>query len=112
MSELLQAPIPDERVIESEDERYNARLVRRVDYTDDLAYFWVKFDGEPTPFEPGPVHDDRRLRRRQAVAAAVLGRLGAARGRRRAATSSTSGSCRSSGSRRCCGACRSATGCG
>jgi ferredoxin--NADP+ reductase len=53
MTELLQAPIPDERVIESEDERYNARLIRRVDQTDDLARIWVKFDGEPTPFEPG-----------------------------------------------------------
>jgi ferredoxin--NADP+ reductase len=24
-----------------------------VDQTDDLACFWVRFDGEPTPFEPG-----------------------------------------------------------
>ena len=32
---------------------YNARLVRREDETDSLAYFWVRFDGEPTPFEPG-----------------------------------------------------------
>ena len=27
--------------------------MRRVDQTDDLAYFWVKFDGEPTPFRAG-----------------------------------------------------------
>jgi ferredoxin--NADP+ reductase len=53
MTELLQAPIPDDRMIESEDERYNARIVRREDYTHDLARIWVKFDGEPTPFEPG-----------------------------------------------------------
>jgi ferredoxin-NADP reductase len=32
---------------------YNARLVRREDETDSLAYFWVRFDGEPTPFESG-----------------------------------------------------------
>ena len=29
------------------------RLVRREDETESLAYFWVRFDGEPTPFEPG-----------------------------------------------------------
>jgi ferredoxin-NADP reductase len=33
--------------------QYNARLVRREDETDSLAYFWVRFDGDPTPFEPG-----------------------------------------------------------
>jgi ferredoxin--NADP+ reductase len=43
----------DERVIDADAPQYNATLVRRVDQTDDLAYFWVKFDGEPTPFEPG-----------------------------------------------------------
>jgi ferredoxin--NADP+ reductase len=32
---------------------YNARLVRREDATDSLASFWVRFDGDPTPFEPG-----------------------------------------------------------
>jgi ferredoxin--NADP+ reductase len=32
---------------------YNARLVRREDATDSLGSFWVRFDGEPTPFEPG-----------------------------------------------------------
>ena len=45
--------IEDTRVIEPEAEQYNATLVRRVDQTDDLGYFWVRFDGEPTPFEPG-----------------------------------------------------------
>ena len=46
-------PLADERVIAAEDERYNAHLIRREDQTHDLARIWVKFDGEPTPFEPG-----------------------------------------------------------
>ncbi len=29
------------------------RLVRREDENESLAYFWVRFDGEPTPFEAG-----------------------------------------------------------
>jgi len=43
----------DNRVIEAEAEQYNASLVRREDESESLAYFWVRFDGEPTPFEPG-----------------------------------------------------------
>jgi ferredoxin-NADP reductase len=43
----------DERQIHPAAEQYNARLVRRIDQTDDLAYFWVKYYGEPVPFEPG-----------------------------------------------------------
>jgi len=43
----------DQRVIASEHDAYNCRLVRRVDQTDDLAYFWVKSDREPIPFAPG-----------------------------------------------------------
>jgi ferredoxin--NADP+ reductase len=43
----------DERVIDAHAPHYNATLVRRVDHTDELAYVWVKFDGEPIPFEPG-----------------------------------------------------------
>jgi ferredoxin-NADP reductase len=43
----------DPRVIDAESPVYNARLVRREDETDSLAYFWVRFDGDPTPFEPG-----------------------------------------------------------
>jgi len=43
----------DTRVIAMDAEQYNATLIRRVDQTDDLAYFWVKFDGDATPFEPG-----------------------------------------------------------
>jgi ferredoxin-NADP reductase len=41
------------RVIAPEHELYNARLVRREDESESLAYFWVKFDGDPTPFAPG-----------------------------------------------------------
>jgi ferredoxin--NADP+ reductase len=44
------APVPG---IDPEAAQYNARLVRREDETDSLAYFWVRFDGDPTPFEPG-----------------------------------------------------------
>src|SRR5450756_1404060 len=43
----------DTRVIESEHETYNARLLKRVDHTEDLATFWVRFNGEPVSFEPG-----------------------------------------------------------
>jgi ferredoxin-NADP reductase len=43
----------DERVIEAEAPQYNASLVARVDETESLGYFNVKFDAEPTPFEPG-----------------------------------------------------------
>jgi ferredoxin-NADP reductase len=32
---------------------YNASLVRRVDEGESLASFWVRFDGDPTPFEAG-----------------------------------------------------------
>jgi ferredoxin-NADP reductase len=43
----------DTREIEPEAPQYNARLVRRVDQHESLGSFWVRFDGEPTPFEPG-----------------------------------------------------------
>jgi ferredoxin--NADP+ reductase len=46
----LAAPVPG---IDPDAPQYNARLVRREDETDSLAYFWVRFDGDPTPFEPG-----------------------------------------------------------
>ena len=42
-----------DRPIVADDERYNASLVRREDQHQSLAYFWVRFDGEPTPFETG-----------------------------------------------------------
>ena len=44
---------PPPGIIATDDERYNATLVRRVDQHESLAYFWVRFDEEPTPFEPG-----------------------------------------------------------
>ena len=43
----------DERVIEPEDPRYNATLIRREDQHESLAAFWVRFDEEPVPFESG-----------------------------------------------------------
>jgi ferredoxin--NADP+ reductase len=41
------------RAIDAAAPQYNAKLVRREDMTESLAYFWVRFDGDPTPFEPG-----------------------------------------------------------
>ncbi len=49
MTELLL----DARVMVAEAEQYNASLLRREDESESLAYFWVRFDGEPTHFEPG-----------------------------------------------------------
>jgi len=43
----------DPREISLESDAYNATLVRREDHTSDLATFWVKFNGDVTPFEPG-----------------------------------------------------------
>ena len=40
-------------VIDPDAPQYNATLVRRIDQHESLAYVWVRFDGEPTPFEPG-----------------------------------------------------------
>jgi ferredoxin--NADP+ reductase len=52
VTELANAAAPA-GIVATDDERYNAALIRRVDQHESLAYFWVKFDGEPTPFEPG-----------------------------------------------------------
>ncbi len=49
MTKPTTAPAP----ILAEAPVYNASLIRRVDETESLAYFWVRFDGDPTPFEPG-----------------------------------------------------------
>jgi len=49
MTEVL----TDTRSIAADDERYNATLVRREDQHESLAYFWVRFDGDPVHFEPG-----------------------------------------------------------
>src|SRR5947209_936358 len=45
--------ILDTAVIEPEAPQYNARLVSRIDETESLASFFVRFDGDPSPFEPG-----------------------------------------------------------
>ncbi len=45
--------LTDTRVMEADAEQYNASLVRREDESESLACFWVRFDGDPTPFEPG-----------------------------------------------------------
>jgi ferredoxin--NADP+ reductase len=66
--------LTDTRVMEAEAEQYNASLVRRDDESESLAYFWVRFDGEPTPFEPGQymtigvVVDGRMVQRPYSVA--------------------------------------------
>jgi ferredoxin--NADP+ reductase len=46
----ISAPVPG---IDPAAPQYNAHLVRRKDETDSLSYFWVRFDGDSTPFEPG-----------------------------------------------------------
>jgi ferredoxin--NADP+ reductase len=70
--------ITDPRVVEADAPIYNARLVRRVDETESLAYFWVRFDGDPTPFEPGQymtigvVVDGKLVQRPYSVASAPV----------------------------------------
>jgi ferredoxin/flavodoxin---NADP+ reductase len=51
MTDLSNAAPP--RVVDPASHVYNARLVRREDASESLGSFWVRFDGEPTPFEPG-----------------------------------------------------------
>lgn len=43
----------DARVIDPDAPQYNATLVRRDDQHESLAYFVVRFDADPTPFESG-----------------------------------------------------------
>ncbi len=49
----MASELVDERVIDPAAAQYNARLVRREDYTAELASFWVRFDGDAIPFVPG-----------------------------------------------------------
>jgi ferredoxin--NADP+ reductase len=49
MTELAATP----RVIDPDAPQYNATLVRREDQHESLGYFWVRMDGEATPFEAG-----------------------------------------------------------
>ena len=42
-----------QRTIEPDAPQYNASLVRREDQHESLGYFWVRMDGEATPFLAG-----------------------------------------------------------
>ena len=103
--------VTDARVIDAEAPQYNATLVRREDMTDSLAYFWVRFDGEPTPFEAGQymtigvMVDGKIVQRPYSVASppAVAGSDGY-----EFYVRLVNGGC----SPRCCGGCPSARGCG
>jgi ferredoxin-NADP reductase len=74
---MTELPI-DLRAIQPVAEQYNARLVRRVEQTDDLAHFWVKYEGEAVPFEPGQYMtigvyaDDKLVQRPYSVASAPV----------------------------------------
>jgi ferredoxin-NADP reductase len=68
----------DSRVIAPEAEKYNATLVRREDDSDELAKFWIRMDGDATPFEPGQYMtigvyaDDKLYQRPYSVASSPL----------------------------------------
>ena len=108
----------DERVIVPDAEQYNASLVRREDATESLATFWVRFDGDATPFESGQymtigvfaedasTPTGRKIVQRPYSVASDPG-VAATDGSR-----CTFGSSRAGCSRRCSGGSRSATGCG
>ena len=80
--------------------------------TSALAYFWVTLRRRADAVRARPVHDHRRVRRRQDRPAAVLRRLGAARRRRRRLRVLPPARRRAARSRRSCGTCPSGTGCG
>ncbi|HEY6057174.1 MAG TPA: hypothetical protein VIV06_04035, partial [Candidatus Limnocylindrales bacterium] len=52
-SSSMMPHITDTRVIDADAPQYNTTLIRRVDQTDELGYFWVRYDAEPIHFEPG-----------------------------------------------------------
>ncbi len=68
----------DTRVIAPEAEKYNATLVRREDDSEELGKFWVRFEGDATPFEPGQYMtigvyaDDKLVQRPYSVASTPL----------------------------------------
>ena len=68
--------ITDARVIDPVASQYNAALIRRKDLNPSLAYFWVRFDGDPTLFETGQymtigvMVDGRMVQRPYSVASA------------------------------------------
>jgi ferredoxin-NADP reductase len=73
--------LEDSRVIAEDALQYNATLVRRLDYTDDLASFWVRLDGDPIPFAAGQymtigVFADGKLWQRPYSVASAPGRAG------------------------------------
>jgi ferredoxin/flavodoxin---NADP+ reductase len=82
MTELAEDAAPvDLRVIDAEAPQYNARLVRRVDENESLAYFSVRFDGDPTPFVAGQymtigVMVDGRIVQRPYSVASAPARIG------------------------------------
>ena len=100
------------RIIQPEAPQYNARLVRREDETESLAYFWVRFDGEPTPFVTGQymtigvMVDERIVQRPYSVASAAGG------DRHRRLRVLHPPASRAGRSPRCSGTCRSGTRCG
>ncbi len=53
MTETAQTTERSPRVIDTDAPQYNATLTRRDDQHESLGYFWVKMDGEATPFEAG-----------------------------------------------------------
>ena len=55
MTEL--ATPPAAASIAPESRYYNARLIRREDLTESLAFIWVKFAGDPMRFEPAQYLD-------------------------------------------------------
>ena len=76
MLPIVAAFAEDTRVIAEDAPQYNATLVKRVDHSADLASVWVRFDGEPVPFEPGQYMtigvfaDDKLWQRPYSVASA------------------------------------------
>ncbi len=66
----------DTRVISGEAEKYNATLIRREDDSDELAKFWIRYEGDPVHFEPGQYMtigvyaDDKLYQRPYSVASA------------------------------------------
>ena len=78
MTDDIWTPADDTRVIAPEHELYNARLVRRESTTPTiLGYFLGPLRRRADAVRARPVHDDRRVRRRQDRPAAVLGRVAA-----------------------------------
>ena len=111
MTDLAAARRRPGGVIATDDERYNATLDPAGRPAREPRLLLGQVRRRADAVRARPVHDDRRVHRRAHRPAALLGGISPAR-RRRPATSSTCGSSRAARSRRCCGSCRSAIGCG